>query len=626
MKTTLRNRNASELSCRRGIGSAVMRFGGCLVLLMLFAPIGAWSQDVQVRASIGADTVGINDQVQLTVAVSGKDSSDAGTPRLPRFQGFHLVAGPSVNTQFQWINGQSSSSKSFVYVLLPEKEGTFTIDPVEVPIGRAIFKTQPITLRVTAPSTRSKAVPAGPPGPFDDENLGRQGSQLTGEEVFITADLDRSSSYTGQQATLSYHLYTQVGISGIQLQESAPLTGFWVEDLAVESNPVGETKIIDGREYRDYVIKRQALFPTAAGKLRIPPSTFAVSARMAGDFFGFFPHSESLYRKTKEVFLEVKALPAENRPASFGNAVGSFNMTNSLDKTEVAAGEAVVLRVKLEGRGNLKMIPDIALPSMPDFTIYSSKRSENIRPFDANQIGGDKTWEYVMVPTAPGLQTIPALSFSYFDTQKDAYQIISTAPLSLRVARGADTAASIAGLSGLNKQTLTRQGTDINFIKLSAQDIELQRAPVYRALWFYLLAALPLVSSLAVLLYQREQSHLSVNAVLVRRKKARRKAMMRLKGGVKAGRTEPRRFYDEAAGALEGYLADRFDLPDIAVAGDSLERALKEKAIHEQTIAEVVSCLQECSYGRFVAASGSAEKMKQLAGRIDAVVSALENY
>jgi len=597
----------------------------CLPLLALLFVSVAQAQDLQVQASIGTDTVGVNDQFQLTVTISGKDSGDAGAPRLPRFDDFQVVAGPSVSTQFQWINGKTSSTKSFIYVLLPEKEGQFTIDPIEVQVGQKIYKTQPIDVRVTASSTRAAPAPPRTFSPFDDEDFAGQQARLSGDEVFIEAELDRSSAYPGQQVTLEYHLYTQVGISGLQLQESASLTGFWVEDLTVESNPVGTRKIINGREYQDYVIKRQALFPTTVGKLRIPPSTFAVSVRLGGSVFDFFNRNQTLYRKTKDVFLNVSALPSDNRPATYTNAVGTFSLNDSVDKTEAATGEAIELRVKLEGKGNLKMIPDIPLPSMSDFTIYSSKRSDNVKPVEGSKIGGDKTWEYVIVPIAPGDQIIPALSFSYFDPQTEAYQTITTAPLALKITRATDAGGSIADLSGVNKQTLTRQGTDINFIKLSADDLELRHTPIYRTAWFYLLAAIPILGTLLALFVDRKRSRRSVDGSMVRSRKARRKALARLQAAQKAGRAEPRRFYDEAAGALEGYLTDKFNLPEIAVTGDSLERALAERHVEADTTSEVIACLQECSYGRFVSASGSTDKIKQLSARIEAAVSKLEN-
>jgi len=594
-----------------------MRHFFCISLFALLFIPGAQSQDLEVRASIGTDTVGLNDQFQLTITVSGKDSGDAEAPQLPRFENFQVVAGPSVSTQFQWINGRTSSTKSFIYVLLPGKEGQFTIDPIEVTVGKRVFNTQPIDVRVTASSTQAAPLPSRPFSPFDDEDFRGAETRLSGNEVFIEAALDRNSAYPGQQVTLEYHLYTQVGISGLQLQESAPLTGFWVEDLEVESNPVGKRKIINGTEYQDYVIKKQALFPTTVGKLRIPPSTFAVSARLGGSVFDFFDRNQTLYRMTKEIYLNVSALPTENRPSTFSNAVGSFSLTDSVDKTEAATGEAIELRVKLEGKGNLKMIPDVSLPSMSDFTIYSSKRSDNIKPLDGSIIGGDKTWDYVIVPKAPGDQTVPPLAFSYFDPQTESYQTVTTSPLLLKITRGQDVGGSIADLSGISKQTLTRQGTDINFIKFSANDLALGQVPVYRAIWFYLLAAIPLIGTLLALIIEKERSRQSINGALVRSRKARRKALARLKAAHKAGRADARRFYDD--------LTDKFSLPEIAVTGDSLERALAEKSVGADTTREAIACLQECSYGRFVSASGSADKMRQLSARIAAVVNTLEN-
>ena len=111
---------------------------------------------------------------------------------------------------------------------------------------------------------------------------------------------------------------------------------------------------------------------------------------------------------------------------------------------------------------------------MPDFTIYSSKRSDNVRAIEENLIGGDKSWEYVIVPKAPGQQTVPSFTFSYFDPQRAAYETVTTPPLELKVIRSSDDGSVLTGLSGISKQNLSRQGTDINFIKLSSNDLEAQ--------------------------------------------------------------------------------------------------------------------------------------------------------
>ncbi len=596
-----------------------------LLVFVLWASPMLLGQDVQVTASVGSDTVGIQDQFQLAITVTGKDSGDAENPKLSRLHGFRMVSGPNISTQFQWINGRSSSSKNFVYILIPEKEGQFAIDPVEVRAGGKVYKTQPLQVRVTSAPQNLTPPPQRPVSPFEEFEEAIPRRRSAGDAVFIKAEVDRSSVYPGEQVTLSYQLYTQLGINGIQLQENPPLSGFWVEDLEVEKHPKGTRRLINGREYVLYTIKKQALFPTATGKLKIPSSTFAISAGTGGDLFGIFGRTETLYRKTDEVPLDVKPFPVDGRPAGFRNAVGAFTLSASIDKNQVASGEAVALKVKLEGKGNLKMIPDIAIPPFPDLTIYSSKRIDKIRPLSEDRIGGDKTWEYVIVPKAPGNQSIPSLSFSFFNAERGKYETIQTPPLSLHVTRGADSAPSITGLPGGDKQNLVRRGTDIHFIKLAADDLEKQKKPIYGYLWLYLIAGMPLVFNAGVYLYQRKHSGQGEDAAFLRTRRARRRALDRLKAAEKSAESDARSYYDEAAAAFSGYLTDKFGLTEIELTGDSLERALSEKSISSQVMEDTRACLQECDFGRFVSASASADRIRQLNERIRKTIDALEH-
>jgi hypothetical protein len=326
-----------------------------------------------------------------------------------------------------------------------------------------------------------------------------------------------------------------------------------------------------------------------------------------------------VYRRTPEASLDVNPLPAAGRPADFNNAVGSFSLSSGVDKKQVATGEAVALRIKLEGQGNLKMIPDISIPFLPDFTVYSSKRADTIRPSAENQISGDKTWEYVIIPKAPGRQVIPSLSFSFFNAEQNKYETVTTAPISLDVVRGADSAGA-SGLSGGEKQDLVRRGTDINFIKLSADDLE--STPFRHPYWLFLIAAIPLAFNAGVLVYQRQ--HSKVSAGTLRMRKAKRNAFERLENAEKQCTSDARRFYDQAAAALSGYLSDKFNFTEIELTGDNLERALSQNSIPHETVEEVKACLRECDFGRFVSASASTDRMRELAARIRKNIEALE--
>lgn len=605
-----------------------MRTLAIALVILLFAGFGM-AQDTQVTASIGGEAVGVQDQFQFTITVSGRDSGDAEQPRLPVLNGFRVVAGPSVSTQFQWINGRTSSNKSFTYVLLPEKEGQFTIDPAEVRVGGKVYRSQPLHIRVTSATPRAR-IPqqprsVNPLNPFDpfggEEDF--PASRPAADAVLVKAELDRSSAFPGQQVTLSYRVYTQVGISQPQLQESPPLSGFWVEDLEVEKNQKGVRQVVNGREYLVFTVKKQALFATTTGTLKIPSSIFAMSADPGGGIFGVFGRSETLYRRTQELSLDVRPIPAAGRPANFNNAVGSFKLSSSADKSRVATGEAVALQVKLDGLGNLKMIPDISLPVLPDLTVYSSKHTDTVRPSAGDQIGGSKIWEFVLVPKTPGRQTIPAIAFSFFDAEQEKFATVETPAIALDVVRGADS-PGVSGLSGSEKQDLVRRGTDINFIKLSTEDIEETGTPFHRSRWIFVLGAIPLLFNAGLLILQRQRSKLSTDAGFARSRKAKNTALQRLKTAEKAGKSETRRFYDQAAAALSGYLSERFNIPEIELTGDHLERVLSQSAIPRETFEETRACLQECDFGRFVSASSSGDKMHSLARRIRSNIDDLE--
>ncbi len=613
-------------SLRRGTQRGRALISPAIFLLLLSVVTGASAQDLQVSATVDTNSIGVQDPFQLTITVAGNDSGQAQPPRLPRLQGFRVIGGPSLNTQFQWINGRSTSSKSFIYTLTADKEGQFTIDPVEITVSGKVYRTQPIAMRVTAASRApAQSARPTPASPFGDDVFGTRPSQPAPDDVFVTAELDRTTAFPGQQVTLIYHLYTRVNVTGLQLQENPPLTGFWVENIEGESKPAGMRRIINGREYLDYVVKKQALFANSPGKLKIPPSTFAVSVRSAGDFFGFFGQTETIYRRSREVSLDVRPLPLDGRPASFNNAVGTYALSSELNKSSASTGDALSLRVKLTGKGNIKEIPDIPLPVMPDLTIYSSQREDSVRTVAGDQIGGEKSWEYVIVPKAPGAHTVPRLSFSYFDPERETYETLTTAPIPLQVVAGADSGNAISGLPGINKQSLTRQGTDISFIKLSSGDLEPARRPAYYSPWFYVPALLSLLFNIGAFMLQRERVRQSGDTTLVRRRKARRRAFERLRKAGRAGRAEPRRFYDQAALALAGYLEDRFNLPEIAVTTDALERVMAEESVPAETVKEAVAALQECDFGRFVSASSAPESSKALAIRIRKIIDALEH-
>jgi hypothetical protein len=134
----------------------------------------------------------------------------------------------------------------------------------------------------------------------------------------------------------------------------------------------------------------------------------------------------------------------------------------------------------------------------------------------------------------------------------------------------------------------------------------------------------PLIFNAAAFLYLRQRSKLAENVIWARSLKARPVALKRLKAAEREGKSDVRRFYDQAAAAFSGYLADKFNLPGIELTGDNLERILSVCSVPSETIESTRACLQECDFERFVSASQSKQKMNELSSRIRENIEALE--
>jgi hypothetical protein len=227
------------------------------------------------------------------------------------------------------------------------------------------------------------------------------------------------------------------------------------------------------------------------------------------------------------------------------------------------------------------------------------------------------------VPKAPGRQIIPEISFSFFNPEQDKFETVATSPISLEVSRGSDSTDN-SGLWGNGKQDLVRRGTDINFIKMSAGSLEPTGTPFNRSQWIWILAAIPLGVNVGIIVLQRRRSKIYENWDALRSRRAKHNALGRLKRAEKEGNVDARRFYDQASAALSAYLSDKFNLTEIELTADTLERALAPKAIQREILEETKACFQECDFGRFVSASASPEKMSGLSARIRKNIDALE--
>jgi hypothetical protein len=366
----------------------VAAFPGAL-LLAPAVPAAAFT----VRSEVDARKVGVQDQVQLTITIEGADAPDGVD--LPPLVNLDVVGGPMQSSQYSIVNGRMSQSRSYTYVLQPRAAGKAEVGAVRVGDQAA----PAIPIEVVAGSIRPPARPR--PGPFGtdpfgdpfEEFFGRRRPRGPAGKVLMEATASRTRLRVGEPLVVTYWIVTNVQPTDLQPKQAPQFPGFWAEDL--ERPPAGgEPVTIEGERYVRLPMVRKLLFPTKAGTLTIPASTFRIG--IAGT--GFFDAGGVVERATKPLTVAVDPLP--NAPG-FTGAVGRFRTSATLDRASVPLGEAAMLRFRVEGTGNLKWIDRAPEVVARGAKVFPPQAKSDLRA-TADGIAGSRTWEFVVVPETSG--------------------------------------------------------------------------------------------------------------------------------------------------------------------------------------------------------------------------------
>jgi hypothetical protein len=445
----------------------------------------ARAADFQVSASLDRNQIAMNEQVVLSLTISGS-SNDLPQPQLPGLTDFQIYnAGRSQN--FTWINGKASAIVTYNYVLTPMKEGHYTIPAIRVQAQGQAVETAPLPLDVVKgdasavqgsarPEGESRPAPAahGPPA------------------VFITGSVDKSSVYVGEPVTFTFRLYHRVPLMSRPNYQPPEMSGFWTEDLPPQRNFAENVR---GMPY-NVVEVRTALFPSTSGKARIGSANLTVNLENFGtdpfgsDFFAqFFGRGEEKILRTDPIMISVKPLP-EPKPAEFKGAVGDYALDAQVDKKIISVGQPITLTLTVSGHGNIKSLPDLTVPPLTNFRTFDANAATNIDKKDG-QVSGSKVFKTVLIPTASGELTIPPVSFAYFDTNSRDYRHVRSHPIVIHVTPGTGAPQPAMGMGETSPGSqapaaapgIKLLGEDIRYIRTPVS-IASEGAPLYRQAWF----------------------------------------------------------------------------------------------------------------------------------------------
>ncbi|HRR07281.1 MAG TPA: BatD family protein [Rhodothermales bacterium] len=553
---------------------------GVLLLLMLFG-FRVAAQRISVTASVGDNTVAMNESVVYTVEIRSTSGPlpNIYNPQAPDAQGLELLHdNASTGRKSIFANGQMTQTYTYTWFYRPLREGEVSIGRTTVVIGKETLTTSPIYLRIVgagkkpnAPSFRSKSL-FDDPFAKDPQNSVQAppAPEVSKQDVFIRAIPSSTTILQGEQMFIAYYLFARRGVEirNSRLSDSWDAEGFWREELSAEANTELET--IGGEAFRKILIKRVAVFPTRTGQLRVDPLKVQADVsmiRMDDPFDAFlgggsgFPQNITI--ASEPLAITVRALPS-NAPQGFAGAVGRLNMTAKLDKERVEVGSPVMLTVMIGGSGNIATLatPVISVPEVVEK--YDPEVSSDIDR--SVQVYGNKTFRFTLIPRENGQHTIPAFTFSYFDLLSNSYKTITAGPFKFTATGTAQSLTSGKNVFPVNDiaAILPQSGTWITRTS----------APLHRQWWPLVVFLLPIAGLLALVYYRRLSDRMQTDVAFARTRTAQSEAQKHLHVAQKLmEQGQPKAFYDEVARAVTGFLGDRLNIPEKGM----LRMALLEK-------------------------------------------------
>ncbi len=443
-----------------------------IIFLVLCAPYTLLCQ-THFTAIVSPASIGKNETAELKFVI--ENASEANNFVTPSLKDFIILSGPNQESGMENNNGITKQYIGLTYIIKPRRKGNFTIGAATAKVDGKILKTIAIKLKVTN---------AAPPANQANNNTGfgslpeffeepavrekpnkdfilKEGENVAAKiakNIFLKLIVDKTSCYIGEPIVVAYKLYSRLK-SESSITKNPYLNGFSVIDLIQAGTTAYDIEKINGREYNVYTLRKAQLYPLQSGAMEveiaeventihfIKDAYLKTHAASIEDAINGMPaeamQDEKITLQTKPVTINVKALPDNNKPASFKGAVGNFKIEAAVDKNIFSTDETGKLQVIVSGQGNMELInaPEVNFPdSIESFepTIVDALNKQAV------PVSGNKSYVFSFTAKKPGRYTLPPIEYSFFNPQLGKYTTVSTEPIVFVITKGTGKSGSSA--------------------------------------------------------------------------------------------------------------------------------------------------------------------------------------
>lgn len=348
-----------------------MRLIKYLLSTLIFSGLAAWSLE-PITMSLDSDQINFGEPIIVSFVINDPGIKNINFPQnSPDYQ----VIGNSTNTSIEIINGKLSQKKIIQLLIQALHPGQILIPSATATVGGNTYTTEAKNVIVSA--TNQKQI------------INLELERGNSPKPFVRMSVDNPNLYLNQRTVLRVKVYHLGNIKSLNIP-LVKLNDF----LQIPNKKALEYKEIhQGKEYLVYETN-YLICPARSGLLKIPEYTIdavIVEEKANETFDPFLSVFGGLYTEkpiqlhSDPIMLNVKSLPKPS-PQGFLGYVGSLNIRHSIDKKEIKAGEAVIIKSLIKGNGNSKNISEDLVEKSSQYSLV--KDNENV---EENSNGFTKT-------------------------------------------------------------------------------------------------------------------------------------------------------------------------------------------------------------------------------------------
>ena len=584
------------------------RFRSGLALVLAALGLGtATLAAATFTASLDRDTIALGETATLTLRFEGgQPKLLSPLPAIPNLQMTDRGSSQSINI----VNTEMSSVISETFELAPGRTGEYSIPALKAEVGGQILTSLPVTLTVTAPNAAPVA-----------------GGNSPSPVAFLKLALAKTNLYIGEVTTASVKVYLRDDVQNHSQPQftSLPAEGFSI-GKGVYLNPYREQ--VGNRVYTVMPLSI-ALTVTKTGPVNVGPMMGSVvvvlpSPDQRRDFWGMFGGGEQ-----KQVALASEAapaqslpLPADNQPANFNGAIGSYTLTLTAGPTNVAVGDPVTAHIQIAGRGALDAL---TLPDQPDWRDFKTfPPTAKVETTDPLGLQGAKTFEQIVTPQNTGVHELPPFSFSFFDPGAGTYRTLTQPSVPLAVhSGGASSTPMIAAAKSANQPNPPPQ--DILPIKEQPGACPPASPPLVTQPVFLAAQSLPVLAWLAALVWRRRTDNLANNPRLRRQRQVAQLVRTGLDDLRRlAAENQSDEFFAALFRLLQEQLGERLDCPASSITEAVIDERLAPLGVPETLLAGLRELFHLCNQARYAPLRTSGE-LAAVIPQLEQAIQELQN-